>query len=253
MTEPSPKAAGERLQNLLAQRGVASRRAAAALIQAGRVCVEGAVVREPGARVSPEARLTLDGVPVRKTAEPHRTFLYNKPVGEVCSADGQGAPTVLERFARFGLRLVPVGRLDKESEGLLLISNDGALIQQLTHPRFAHQKVYEVEVSPSPTPAQLDILRQPLVLEGYRIRPVPVTRLGGARLRFVLSEGRHRQIRLMCEAAGLRVRRLKRVALSGLHLGALQPGAFRELAAAELKALLRRPPAQNHFLGKESK
>lgn len=226
-----------RLQQLLAQRGIASRRAAADLIRAGRVAVEGRVILEPGARVPPTARLTLDGRPVANAAEPLRTFLYHKPVGEVCSADGQGARSVLEAFRHLRLRLVPVGRLDKESEGLLLISNDGPLIQRLTHPRFAHQKTYEVDVDRPPTPRQLELLRSPLVLEGYRIRPVPVTPLAPRRLRFVLSEGRHRQIRLMCEQAGLRVRRLRRVALSGLTLGDLPPGRYRALTPQELAAL----------------
>lgn len=231
-TEPA-----ERLQNLLARRGVASRRAAAALIRAGRVTVGGRVVAEPGARVPPDAALALDGRPVAAAEGPRRTFLYNKPVGEVCSADGQGARTVLEAFRGLGLRLVPVGRLDKASEGLLLVSNDGPLIQRLTHPRFGHRKTYEVEVDAEPTGRQLTLLRSPLVIEGYRIRPVPVERLGGRRLRFVLSEGRHRQIRQMCEQAGLRVRRLRRVAFAGLTLGALPPGRFRPLSPAEVAAL----------------
>ena len=158
-------------------------------------------------------------------------------MGEVCSADGQGARTVLEAFRGLGLRLVPVGRLDKASEGLLLVSNDGPLIQRLTHPRFGHRKTYEVEVDAEPTGRQLALLRSPLVIEGYRIRPVPVERLGGRRLRFVLSEGRHRQIRQMCEQAGLRVRRLRRVAFAGLTLGALPPGRFRPLSPAEVAAL----------------
>lgn len=226
-----------RLQQLLAQRGVASRRAAAELIRAGRVRVDGDTVREPGARVSPTVRLTLDGHPVADAPEPLRTFLYHKPVGEVCSADGQGARSVLEAFRPLHLRLVPVGRLDKESEGLLLISNDGPLIQRLTHPRFAHKKTYDVEVDRPPTSRQLETLRAPLVLEGYRIRPVPVTPLAPRRLRFVLSEGRHRQIRLMCEQAGLRVRRLRRVALSSLTLGDLPPGRYRALTPNELAAL----------------
>lgn len=230
----------ERLQNLLAQRGVASRRGAAALIEAGRVTVNGTCVREPGLRVSPTAKLTVDGRPVSSETETHRTFLYNKPVGEVCSTDGQGARSVLEVFQKFGLRLVPVGRLDKDSEGLLLISNDGDLIQRLTHPRFAHQKVYEVDVDHEPTDRQLDILRSPLTLEGYTIRPVPVEKLTATRLQFTLSEGRHRQIRLMCEQARLRVLRLRRISLSGLTLGSLQPGRFRELNEREI-ANLRNP------------
>lgn len=228
---------GERLQNLLARRGAASRRGAAELIRAGRVRVAGEVVSEPGARVAAGAPIEVDGRPLQAAEEPRRTFLYNKPVGEVCSTDGQGARSVLEAFRGLGLRLVPVGRLDKESEGLLLVSNDGALIQRLTHPRFGHAKVYEVEVDAPPSEGQLRTLRSPLVIEGYRIRPAGVAALGGRLLRFTLREGRHRQIRQMCEQAGLRVRRLRRVELSGLRLGGLPPGRWRELTAREVAAL----------------
>ena len=228
----------ERLQNILAQRGIASRRGAADLIRDGLVKVDGQVITEPGLRVSPDAAISCRGTPIPRLAEQHRTFLYHKPVGEVCSTDGQGARSVLESFSLFKLRLVPVGRLDKDSEGLLLVSNDGALIQQLTHPRYAHQKVYEVEVNRTPDARQLEILRSPLVIEGYRIRPVPVKHCDGRHLQFTLSEGRHRQIRQMCEQAGLRVVRLKRISLSGLKLGALPVGHYRELTPAEIKKLL---------------
>lgn len=228
----------ERLQNLLAQRGVASRRGAAELIRAGKVTVDGAIVTEPGFRVCKEAVITCHGRRLSQVAEQHRTFLYHKPIGEVCSTDGQGARSVLEAFRAFKLRLVPVGRLDKESEGLLLISNDGTLIQRLTHPRYAHQKVYEVDVHRLPTEDELNLLRQPLMIEGYRIRPVPVKRLAPRKLQFTLSEGRHRQIRQMCEQAGLRVVRLKRVALSGLRLNGIRPGQYRELTREEINRLL---------------
>ncbi len=231
----------ERLQNLLARRGVASRRGAADIIRAGRVRVDGVTVTEPGARIAETAHIEVDGRLLKAKEEPHRTFLYHKPVGEVCSTDGQGARSVLEAFRGINLRLVPVGRLDKESEGLLLVSNDGALIQRLTHPRFGHTKIYEVEVNAVPTEAQLAILRGPMTLEGYKIRPVRVETLGGRRLRFTLTEGRHRQIRQMCEQAHLRVTRLRRVALGTLRLGSLPPGRWRELSAAELNALRGMP------------
>jgi len=242
---------GERLQNLLARRGIASRRCAADLIRAGRVKVDGQIAREPGMRIAESAVITLDGHPLPAQAEPTRTFLYHKPVGEVCSTDGQGARSVLETFRRFPIRLVPVGRLDKESEGLLLISNDGDLIQRLTHPRFSHTKTYEVDVDQSPTPEQLNKLRSPLRIEGYRIRPVPVDVLSGSRLRFVLSEGRHRQIRQMCEQASLRVVRLRRVALSFLRLGDLPPGRFRELSSEEVAAL--KAPQKGNQVGRQAR
>ncbi len=231
------EATDERLQNILAQRGIASRRGAAELIKAGRISVAGKIVLEPGQRFPTNASIALDGKLITAQAEPLHTFLYHKPIGEVCSTDGQGARSVLEAFARLKLRLVPVGRLDKESEGLLLISNDGALIQRLTHPRYAHKKVYDVEVDCEPTPQQLTKLRSPLVLEGYRIRPVPVTPIAPRKLRFVLSEGRHRQIRLMCEQADLKVLRLTRIALSNLVLGNLKPGTYRALTPAEIAKL----------------
>lgn len=228
----------ERLQNILAQRGVASRRGAADLIREGHVTVDGVCVTEPGFRVSATAQICCNGKPL-PAVEPHHTYLYHKPVGEVCSTDGQGARSILEAFRNIPLRLVPVGRLDKDSEGLILVSNDGALIQRLTHPRYAHKKVYIVTVNRDPNEEQLRLLRSPLIIEGYRIRPVPVKRLTPSKLQFILSEGRHRQIRQMCEQAGLRVLRLKRIELSGLRLGTLQPGCYRELTPAEVQALLK--------------
>lgn len=234
----------ERLQNILAQRGIASRRGAADLIHAGEITVDGQVVTEPGLRVSPDADIRHKGRPIPLQAERHRTFLYHKPVGEVCSTDGQGARSVLDSFKAFKLRLVPVGRLDKDSEGLLLISNDGILIQRLTHPRYDHQKVYEVFVNRAPDEHQLNILRSPLLIEGYRIRPVPVKQIASRLLQFTLSEGRHRQIRQMCEQAGLRVTRLKRISISNLKLGALPPGHYRELTPDEIKRLLTPPESK---------
>lgn len=227
-----------RLQNFLAQRGVASRRGAAALIEAGRVKVNGVVVTVPGARIEPTDIVALDNETIKVRAEEHHTYLYYKPVGEVSSTDGQGARSVLESFKKLPYRLVPVGRLDKDSEGLLLISNDGTLINRLTHPRYDHSKTYEVTVNHAPSEEQLRILRSPLKIEGYRIRPVHVTSMEGTQLRFILKEGRHRQIRQMCEQADLKVRRLKRVAIGTLTLGKLKPGMFRELTATEIKGLL---------------
>lgn len=226
-----------RLQNFLAQRGVASRRGAAALIEAGRVTVNGQIVIIPGARIQPTDKVALDGKWIKVGVEMHHTYMYHKPVGEVSSTDGQGARSVLEAFRKLPYRLVPVGRLDKESEGLLLISNDGALIHQLTHPRYDHCKTYEVEVDTPPTTQQLRILRSPLIIEGYRIRPVEVTIKRGTCLQFILKEGRHRQIRQMCDQAGLEILRLKRVAIGKLRLGNLKPGTFRELSKEDFDAL----------------
>ena len=213
----------ERLQNILSRAGVASRRGAAALIESGAVTVDGLVVREPGARFEPSAGIRVNGRPL-SAAERRRTIVLNKPVGVLSTmSDPFGGKTVAE-LVKAPERLVPVGRLDKDSDGLLVMSNDGALVNELTHPRFAHKKTYLVKVAGRWSPEKLAVLRSPLTLDdGYTIRPVPVevvedygdnTRL----LRFVLSEGRKRQIRKMCSAAHLVVLSLTRVAVGAFRL-----------------------------------
>ena len=164
----------ERLQNILAHAGVASRRGAAALIESGVVTVDGLVVREPGARFDEAARICVNGRPLA-VAERKRTIVLNKPAGVLSSmSDPFGGRTVAE-LVKTPERLVPVGRLDKDSEGLLLMSNDGALVNELTHPRFEHKKTYLVKVAGRWSEEKLAVLRSPLKMEdGYVIRPVPV-------------------------------------------------------------------------------
>ena len=258
----------ERLQNILAHAGVASRRGAAALIESGVVTVDGIVVKEPGARfeigsLGPEgsgSSMPNDPVdskdaknkrPVIRVngkvitaEEKHRTIVLYKPVGVLSTmSDPFGGKTVAE-LVRTPERLVPIGRLDKDSEGLLLMSNDGTLVNELTHPRFNHTKTYLVKVAGRWSAEKLKTLRSPLTLDdGYTIRPVPVeviqewennTRL----LKFVLSEGRKRQIRKMCSAAHLVVLTLKRVKVGNFELPReLQPGEWRDLTDAELELL----------------
>ena len=256
----------ERLQNILAHAGVASRRGAAALIESGVVTVDGIVVKEPGARFEIGA-LGTEASPLSndpsgpknaKNKEPvirvngkvitcekkHRTIVLYKPVGALSTmSDPFGGKTVAE-LVRTPERLVPIGRLDKDSEGLLLMSNDGTLVNELTHPRFNHTKTYLVKVAGRWSAEKLKTLRSPLTLDdGYTIRPVPVevvkdfgnnTRI----LKFVLSEGRKRQIRKMCSAAHLVVLTLKRVKVGNFELPSdLQPGEWRDLTDAELKLL----------------
>ena len=235
----------ERLQNIIARAGVSSRRGAAALIERGAVTVDGLVVREPGARFEPTASICVEGRPV-SAAERKRTIVLYKPVGVLSTmSDPFGGRTVAE-IVKTPERLVPIGRLDRDSEGLLLMSNDGALVNELTHPRFAHKKIYHVKVAGRWSEEKLATLRSPLTLDdGYTIRPVPVdvledygdnTRL----LRFVLSEGRKRQIRKMCSAAHLVVLALKRVSVGSFELpGELKPGEWRDLTADELGRLRR--------------
>ena len=233
----------ERLQNILAHSGVASRRGASTLIESGVVTVDGVVVREPGARFGEEVAIKVNGRPL-VAAEAKRTIVLYKPVGVLSTmSDPFGGPTVAE-LVKTPERLVPVGRLDKDSEGLLLMSNDGDLVNRLTHPRFAHRKTYLVKVAGRWSADKLATLRSPLTLDdGYTIRPVPVevvedfgnnTRI----LKFVLSEGRKRQIRKMCSAAHLVVLTLKRVKVGNFELPSdLQPGEWRDLTDAELKLL----------------
>ena len=233
----------ERLQNILAHAGVASRRASATLIESGVVTVDGVVVREPGARFDESAVIKVNGRPIA-SMEKARTIVLYKPVGVLSTmSDPFGGKTVAD-LVKTPERLVPVGRLDKDSEGLLLMSNDGTLVNELTHPRYAHTKTYLVKVAGRWSAEKLATLRSPLKLDdGYTIRPVPVevvrewennTRI----LKFVLSEGRKRQIRKMCSLAHLVVLELKRVKVGNFELPPeLKPGEWRDLTDAELKML----------------
>ena len=238
----------ERLQNILSHRGVASRRGAAAMIEEGRVSVNGAIVREPGARFDPAtAEIAVDGRPVGAAEERTRTIMMYKPAGVLSTvSDPFGGRTVIDLVrGQVSERLVPVGRLDKDSEGLLLLSNDGDLTYRLTHPRFEHEKTYIVRAAGRWSEDKLETLRSAVEMpDGYRIRPVPVevVRIGRDNVHvlcFKLREGRKRQIRYMCSAAHLVVLSLKRVAIGGLRLPEdLQPGAWRDLTAAERQSLL---------------
>jgi len=234
----------ERLQNILAHAGVASRRKSADIIAEGRVTVDGVVVKEPGAKYEETSvAIKVDGRRL-ETMERHRTIVLYKPVGVLSSmSDPFGGRTVAD-IVKVPERVVPVGRLDKDSEGLLLMSNDGGLVNRLTHPRFEHKKTYLVKVAGRWTADKLAVLRSPLTLDdGYTIRPVPVEvmRENGDHtllLKFVLGEGRKRQIRKMCSAAHLVVLQLKRVAVGRFELPPeLQPGEWRDLTPDEVARL----------------
>ena len=233
----------ERLQNLLAHAGVASRRGAATLIESGAVTVDGLVVREPGARFEETATIKVNGKLISAKEKPRTIVLY-KPVGVLSTmSDPFGGRTVAE-LVKTPERLVPIGRLDKDSEGLLLMSNDGELVNRLTHPRFEHSKVYIVKVAGRWSDEKLRVLRSPIKMDdGYTIRPVPVEELkdygdNTRLLKFTLKEGRKRQIRKMCSAAHLVVLTLKRVAVGSFKLPEeLAPGEWRDLTEDELSRL----------------
>ena len=235
-----------RLQKFLSERGVASRRHAAVLVEEGRVAVNGTVVKIPGARVSPTGdTVTVDGQPVEARPPKPLTIALHKPRGYICSASSSDGQTVYDLIRGVPARVVPVGRLDKNSEGLLLMSNDGEFVDRLTHPRYLQEKAYRVTVSGDVTPAVLNTLRSELVIDGHRIQPVEVRYIrkgeaaGRSVLEFILREGRKRQIRQMCQQAGLTVCRLVRTRIRGLGLGSLKPGQWRELSQDEVQGLLR--------------
>ncbi len=230
-----------RLQKILAERGVASRRKSEALIAAGRVSVDGKVVSELGARVAESARIALDGSPVALPS-PRRYVLLNKPRGVIATARDERGRSTVTGLVGARERLYPVGRLDADSEGLLLLTNDGPWAHRVLHPRFGGEREYEVTLHGVVTADAVAALRRGVRLaEGVaRASGVRVLRRGprDATLRLVLRTGWKRQVRRMCAALGLRVLRLERVRLGPLRLGRLPPGTWRELTGREVRALV---------------
>jgi 23S rRNA pseudouridine2605 synthase len=229
-----------RLQKVLADRGVASRRAAEDLMREGRVRVGGAVVRELGTKVPPDARIEVDGRLVA-AAPSRRYILLNKPRGIVSTArDERGRRTVVDLLGA-SERLYPVGRLDADSEGLLLLTNDGAWADRVMHPRYGHEREYEVLVSGVVSPSVVASLRRGVPLEEgvAKAERVAIVSRGarGSLLRLVLRTGWRRQVRRMASAVGLTVVNLRRVRMGPLLLGRLRPGAWRELSPREIRSL----------------
>jgi 23S rRNA pseudouridine2605 synthase len=232
-----------RLAKFLAGAGVASRRAAEELVRAGRVTIDRVAVTDPARDVAPGATVALDGRPVE--AQPPRViYAVNKPAGVVSTArDPQRRPTVVS-LVPGQARLYPVGRLDIDTTGLILLTNDGELAHRLTHPRFEVEKVYRALVANPPVRERaLRQLRGGVELEEGRTGPAGVRRLRPDTLELTLREGRKRQVKRMCEAVGHPVRRLERIRFGPLELGALRPGEARRLSGAEIDALTRAPAA----------
>ena len=230
-----------RLNAYLARAGVASRRGADELIKAGRVRVNG----EPGQLntfVEPGDAVEVDGE--RVAAQRLTYVLLHKPAGVVTTArDPQGRRTVVQLVAHDS-RVVPVGRLDGDTTGALLLTNDGALAHRLAHPRYGVEKVYEVEVEGEPREDALRRLAEGVDLDDGRTAPARVRRLGRSRLELTLHEGRKHQVKRMCAAVGHPVVRLHRKRYAGLELGPLGPGEWRELTPDELERLRREPAAE---------
>ena len=231
----------ERLQKVLAQAGYGSRRACEALIVAGRVSVNGQVAGL-GSKADPTTeRILVDRQPIKAPEKLEYVALY-KPRGVVSAVTSPDPRQTVRSLVPLPGTLYPVGRLDVDSEGLILLTNDGELANRLTHPRFGHQKEYRVLVARHPDAEQLATWRRGVVLEeGYRTAPVDVrvenTKGKGTWLRIVMQEGRKRQIREIGSLLGLPVVKIIRVRIGSLHLGLLKSGHWRRLTAEEVKAL----------------
>jgi len=232
----------ERLNKVLAHLGHASRREADKLIAEGRVRVNGAVVSELGARVDPATdRVEVDPAALQAREQALAWVMLNKPVGVVCTkAEGEG-PNVMGLLPKDPAlqALRPIGRLDKESRGLLLLSNDGVLGYAVLDPETHLEKEYEVQVAERLGESHLDKFRAGMLIDGVRTRPAPCTMVGENRFRVVLSEGRNRQIRRMTEKMGVTVSDLFRVRIGSIRLGPLGEGQWRRLRADEVDSLRR--------------
>ncbi len=226
-----------RLQKLMSEAGISSRRKAEEFIVAGRVRVNGQVVTELGSKVDPEQdRVEFDGQMISISSKLIYVVL-NKPLGVVTSCSHPGERVVTD-LIDIPDRLYPVGRLDKDSTGLLLMTNDGTLHHRLSHPSFDHEKEYLVTVAHSITDGALAKMSQGMPLMGIRTRPSRIRRLSPTRFRIVLKEGRNRQIRRMVRKVGNRVVGLTRIRIANIHLGNLAEGAWRPLTLKERVALL---------------
>ncbi len=227
-----------RLAKFLAHAGVASRRAAEAIVAEGRVTVDGETVTDPARDVDDSNAVALDGR--RVEAEPREMYALNKPAGVVSTArDTHGRPTVVQ-LVRSRRRLYPVGRLDADTTGLILLTNDGELAERLTHPRYGVKKVYRARIKPGRlSPRALDALREGVELDDGRTSPSQVRQPATGVVEITIREGRKRQVRRMLEAVGHRVVELERVAFGPLGLRGLEPGQSRRLTKAEVERLRR--------------
>lgn len=235
---------GTRLQKILSQAGVASRRAAEKLIADGRVTVNGTTILTMGVKADPQKDdIRVDGRRIKATAQLRYILLY-KPAGYVTTrSDPQRRRTVMDLLAGVREYVYPVGRLDYDTEGLLLLTNDGDLAARLTHPRHGVARTYEARVAGMPDREAIERLRRGISLDGHRTLPADVVLLNEGRrdrdgvLRLTIREGRNRQVRRMCEAVGHPVQSLRRTRFGPLADRRLKPGEWRDLAPAEIQSL----------------
>lgn len=239
--DPRPEGSlleGVRLNRYLAQHGICSRRAADQLIAEGRVEVNRKVVRQLGTIVDPDRDyVVVDGDPVSE-ALPPKVLLFHKPVGvlSTCKAGREKGPIVLD-YLPADHRYYPVGRLDKDSSGLLIITDDGDIANRLSHPRYGSQKIYRIEVHPPLNKKQVAQLTRGVELEDGLAKPLHITEINPITFDITLGEGRKRQLRRMIAALGAEVLTLVRIEQAGLKLGNLRPGRWRELSGREVERL----------------
>jgi len=227
-----------RLQKFLSQAGYCSRREGERLIQAGQVSVNGEVVSILGSKIDPEKdRVAVNGKPVQGAPEPIYIALHT-PMGVVTSCDHPGEKVVLD-LIDLKERVYPVGRLDKDSEGLLLLTNDGRLHHRMSHPSFNHEKEYEVTSAKPLANIELQTLSRGVPVLGRKTRPADIQRVSAKRFRIVLKEGRNRQIRRMLQHIGHDVVRLKQIRMANVKLDRLAKGTWRHLTEDEKETLLK--------------
>lgn len=233
----------ERLQKVLAKAGVASRRKAEELIRQGKIRVDGRVVTEMGIKVDPEIQsVECEGIPL-DSQEEKVYILLHKPVGYLSTVDDpQGRPIVTDLLKNIKERVYPVGRLDLDTEGALLLTNDGELAQRILHPSHEVNKTYVAKVKGSPGNKKLDALSKGIELEGRKTWPANIevlkSKAGSTTIQITIHEGRKRQVRKMFDAIGHPVMKLKRTAYGQLELGELGPGKYRFLTPADIKFIL---------------
>lgn len=226
-----------RLQRFLSLAGVSSRREAETIIAAGRVTVNGVAITTTGVKVTESDQVECDGRPV--TMGRRCYVMLNKPRGFVCTADDPHAEMkAVDLVDLPGIRLYSIGRLDKDSEGLLLLTNDGDYAARITHPRYRVCKVYEVKTASALSLRQLRWLRSGIQDDGETLRAERIDELAPGKYRFVLNEGKKREIRRMIAAVGEQTAELKRIAVGKLELGQLSSGCWRELTTAEIQLSL---------------
>lgn len=231
---------GQKLQKVMARAGIGSRRACEEIISQGRVSVNGTTAKI-GTRLDPaQDEVRLDGFPI-PVAPDAVYLLLNKPVNVLSTAsDDRNRPTVMD-YVDVDERVFPVGRLDWDSEGLIILTNDGEFANHLMHPSHEIEKEYLVEVDKVPSKSQIKSMQTGVEIDGVKTKPARVSHRGGEQLEVVLAEGRNRQVRRMCEEVGLEVERLVRTRIGPLRTQRLKPGSVRALRPSEVQALYGTP------------